>query len=159
MLWLLEKGGILVSEKGEMIPTTLVVTAALDSKQNPIQIWQRRFFGKKTRKFDVKVVFDPKSKRVIDLVGIGKILALAWEITCHNDELHINVVQAGIRFSDKFLWIPNPIWPLFLGRETFTQKLVPDKPDEISIDLLITHPILGKVFGYDGQFKVEKISN
>ena len=51
------------------------------------------------------------------------------------------------------MWLPRWAWKWLLGTVTFTQRV--DAVDErvVHIDLLITHPLFGRVFGYNGTFR------
>lgn len=157
LFWFLELLGILIADRNTNIKTTLKVVAKYDDHGLPYQLWYRRFHSSKLKKFDVKVIYDPKSDRVIDLVGPRGFLALAWNPKFSEpDTLNLDVTDAGFRFGTKILWMPNWFWPYLLGKEIFTQKIVSDSDKKISIDLKINHPILGLVFGYEGTFKVGK---
>lgn len=153
----LEMIGILIAERSHNIKTTLRVVAKYDDSGLPYQLWYRRFFGAKPKKFDVKVIYHPKTKKVIDLVGPFGFLALAWDPNFISpDTLTLDVNDAGLKFGKNILWLPSWFWPYLLGKESFTQKIESEADNLISINLKIRHPIFGLVFGYSGKFKVGK---
>ncbi|WP_420628958.1 DUF4166 domain-containing protein [Candidatus Leptofilum sp.] len=155
LFWLLERLGILIAERANSIKTTLKVVAIYDENGFPYHLWFRRFYGAKVKKFDVKVIFDRASKQAVDLVGLKGFLALAWDVRfAPPDTIKLDVVGAGIRYRDRIFWLPNWLWPIFLGREEFIQKVDFPKADQVSIHLLIKHPLFGSVFSYKGTFQV-----
>ena len=157
LFWLLERLGILIAERATTIKTTLKVVAKYDQNGFPYQLWFRRFYGSKVKKFDVKVIFDRSSKQAVDLVGPKGFLALAWNVTfVPPDTIKLDVVGAGLHNKEKIFWLPNWLWPFFLGRENFTQKVDFPIANQVSINLLINHPLFGPVFCYKGTFQVKK---
>jgi hypothetical protein len=114
--------------------------------------------SRRIKKFDVRVVYDPISKRAVDLVGPGGILALGWNLESIGDTLSIDVISAGVRLGKRFIWTPSWLWPFFLGKETFRQQVVDDDAGIFSIRLQIDHPIFGPVFGYNGTFCIAQSS-
>jgi len=157
LFWLLERLGILIAERAKAIKTTLKVVAKYDQNGFPYQLWFRRFYGTKVKKFDVRVIFDRVSKQAVDLVGPKGFLALAWNVTFIPPEtIKLDVVGAGLQYREKIIWLPNWLWPFLLGRENFTQKVDFPNENQVSINLLIKHPLLGPVFCYKGTFQVKK---
>lgn len=157
LFWFLELLGILIAERDQNIKTILKVVAKYDKKGNPYHLWYRRFLGSKIKKFDVKIVYDGVTKQAVDLVGPCRLLALTWRIKyLEPDTIKLDVTGAGLRFGDKYYWIPRWIWPFLLGREKFTQKLISTEENQVRIDLSIEHPFFGQVFCYRGVFNVRK---
>lgn len=150
---LLEWLGILVAERARNVRTTLRIAARYDRQGNPYHLWHRRFYGRRTRKFDVRIVFDRKSGRAVDLVGRGGFLALGWDVRFDPPgTLHLDVVSAGLRLGGRIFWLPDALWPLLLGREEFVQTVESEEEGRFRIHLLIRHPVLGEVFCYRGRF-------
>lgn len=156
LFWLLEKCGILIAERRNNVSTTLKVTAVSSKDFGMCQVWRRRFMADRTKKFDVRVVYDSKTKRAVDLVGPFEVLALGWDLSSQGDTFCIDVATAGIRVGTRFLWMPSFLWPYLLGRETFRQTVVDEAEGRFSIQLHIEHPVFGPIFGYSGNFVVEQ---
>jgi hypothetical protein len=49
------------------------------------------------------------------------------------------------------------MWKLLLGTVTFSQVADSMEGDTVRIDLPITHPLLGRIFGYVGTFRTVRI--
>jgi hypothetical protein len=50
------------------------------------------------------------------------------------------------------------VWKFLFGTVTFSQTVDPEREDTVHIDLLITHPLFGRIFGYEGSFRVVRES-
>ena len=155
LFWALEQCGILIAERRRNVPTSLAVRVVNCSDFGICQIWRRRFFADRTKKFDVRVVYDKGSKRAVDLVGPLEFLALGWDLSSREGTFGIDVATAGFRLGTRFIWMPDWLWPYLLGRETFRQTVEDEENGLFSIQLHIEHPIFGPIFGYSGEFRLE----
>ena len=58
-----------------------------------------------------------------------------------------------VRIGSKKLWIPRWLWKFLLGTVTFSQVADSAEGDWVRIDLLLRHPLFGRIFGYEGSFR------
>jgi hypothetical protein len=95
----------------------------------------------------------------VDLVGPKNLLYMVWEAKFHPpDRFTLDTDSIAIRFGRRKVWLPRPIWKFLFGTVTFAQTADSSRPDIVHIDLLITHPLFGRIFGYDGSFRVVRVS-
>jgi hypothetical protein len=59
-----------------------------------------------------------------------------------------------LRFGSRKLWLPRPVWRWMLGTVRFIQRVDDALEDTMHIDLLISHPLFGEIFGYTDTFRV-----
>jgi hypothetical protein len=151
--------GILVPYAGREIPTTLDVIPSRDARGRPVHTWARTLrFPRRTIRFDTSIVYDADHGTVADLVGPGNVLYMVWDARFHPPgtftlDSRANAIQLG-RLK---VWLPRWAWRVLLGTVTFSQRV--DAADEhaVHIDLLLTHPWFGKIFGYDGTFRAVRV--
>ena len=151
---MLGRAGILIPYRGQNVPTTLDVIPSRDAQGRPVHRWSRtmRFPGRVVR-FDTSIVYDLDRRTVVDLVGPRHVLYMVWAARFHPpDTFTLDSHANAIRIGRSRLWLPRWAWKLLLGTVTFTQRVDPADENVVHIDLLITHPLFGRIFGYDGTF-------
>ncbi|HEV2293671.1 MAG TPA: DUF4166 domain-containing protein [Tepidisphaeraceae bacterium] len=152
--------GILVPYAGRDLPTTLEVIASRDPAGRPVHRWSRtiRFPNKKIR-FDTSIIYDAQRGTVVDLVGPQQVLYLVWAARFRPpDTFTLDSCANAIRIGRWKLWLPRWAWKPLLGTVAFTQRVDPADGNVVHIDLLITHPLFGPIFGYDGTFRAERVA-
>lgn len=156
---LLEKMGILISETGENIPTTMLVKAVREENEGAVHLWHRTFHFQKRRSFNTKVKYDAELQRVVDLVGPGLRLHLFWEAQfIAPDAFRLDVLGAYFKIAHQKIFLPAWLWPWLLGKETFIQHAEKDG-QSIRINMCVTHPLFGELYGYSGFFTLKKVEN
>jgi hypothetical protein len=156
---LLGAAGILVPLTGRDVPTTLDVIPSRDPRGRPVHRWSRTMqFPRRTVRFDTSIVYDAAQGTVVDLVGPRNVLYMVWAARFHPPETFTLDSRANaLRIGRRLVWLPRWAWKLLLGTVTFSQRV--DAADErvVHIDLLITHPLFGPIFGYDGTFRTIRV--
>lgn len=152
---LLGKFGILVPYNAEDVPTTLVIRSGRHPADGPYQVWDRTFRFARPFRSRTTTIYDPALGKVVDLVGPGNVLYMAWEARFHPpDRFTLDTDSCALRIGRRKLWMPRRLWKFLLGTVAFAQVADPEEADLVRIDLLITHPLFGRVFGYEGSFRV-----
>jgi hypothetical protein len=155
LFWLLGNMGILVPYVGHDIPTTLVVEPGRDSAGQPYHSWKRTLGFEKPIYFNTTIVYDLRFKHVADLVGPKNILYMVWKAQFHPPATFtLDTAACALRFGRRKLWLPRPAWRWMLGVVRFIQRVDDAQDDTMHIDLLISHPLFGEIFGYTGTFRV-----
>jgi hypothetical protein len=155
----LGKLGILVPYNAENIPTSLVVTPGRNDRDGLFHVWDRTLAFSFPVRFRTTIIFDPSIDKVVDLVGPKNLLYMVWEAKFHPpDRFTLDTDSIAIRFGRRKVWLPRPIWKFLFGTVTFAQTADSIRPALVHIDLLITHPLFGRIFGYDGSFRVVRVS-
>lgn len=151
---LLGRIGILVPRTGEEVPTTLTVRPGRSRADGLYHVWDRTFAFHPPVPFRTTIIYDPAIGQVVDLVGPHDWLYMVWKARYHPpDRFTLDTHSIALRIAGRKLWMPDWLWKLVFGTVRFWQ--VADSPDgdTVRVDLLITHPLLGRIFGYEGTFR------
>jgi hypothetical protein len=152
LFWLASWSDLLFPETGRDVPVSLVIRAEQSGRRH---LWRREFrFPRRHRRFTSRMEYDERLGRVIEAVGPGLALALAWDIRFEAPStLHLACAGWVLRLGP--LRIRLPEWFLSSGQAVET---VPTA-NTIRIDFTVSHPLLGDVFGYAGTFTVRPENN
>lgn len=150
---------ILVPETGEEVPTTLTVRPGWSRMDGLFHVWDRTFsFPGRPVRFPTTIIYDPEIGQVVDLVGPRDWLYMVWKARFHApDRFTLDTHSIALRIRGRRLWLPTWMWKLAFGTVRFWQVADTMDGDRVRIDLLITHPILGRIFGYEGTFRTLRI--
>jgi len=159
LFWVLGKVGILVPHNAENIPTSLVVTPGRNELDGLFHIWDRTLAFNAPDRFRTTIIYDALIDKVVDLVGPKNVLYMVWEAQFHPPgKFTLDTHSIAVRLGRRKLWLPRPLWKFLFGIVTFSQTVEPDHEDTVHIDLLITHPMFGRIFGYSGTFRVVRVN-
>src|SRR5688572_25903835 len=152
---LLGRLGILVPHNAENVPTTLVVTPGRKERDGLFHVWDRTLAFDRPVRFRTIIIYDPSLDKVVDLVGPRDVLYMVWDAKFHPPgKFTLDTHSIALRIGRRKLWLPRPLWKFLLGTVTFSQTVDADRVDTVHIDLLISHPLFGRIFGYEGTFRV-----
>lgn len=157
LFWTLGKFNILVSETGENISTRVVIAAGRDTHGQPYQTWKRMFRFQKPRYFNTRVVYDPHVQRAAECVGPAGVLRMVDDVQFHPPAmLEMNVYAWVLQLGRWRLQMPRGLgrW-LFMVVHTL-QRADDSHGDTFHVDLKVSHPLLGPVFGYEGTFQIKR---
>ncbi len=154
LFWALGKTGILVSQSGQNIATTLEVIPGRFPDGTAYHEWNRTFAFEEPVHFNTAVVYDAKYENIADRVGPNHILHMVWDgkFTPPNT-FTLDTISNALQIKEKIFYLPEWFWKLMLGRVKFRQQAHMDEPDLVDVDLRILHPIFGEIFGYVGTFR------
>lgn len=150
--WLLIWADLLFPETGTAIPATMVLTGHGAPDAN-YQSWERTFLFATPRRFNAVMAYDAAQGRVVEQLGPGHMLHMAWDVR-FIPPATIEIVTCGcvLHVGRWRLALPSFLYPTVRAVET----ALPDCDDRIHIDLLMTHAWLGDIFGYDGTFVLRR---
>jgi len=151
LFWLASWFDALFPETGSDVPVILKIQAQMSGERH---LWRREFyFAGRRRRFTSRMEYDERLGCVVELIGPGGALALAWHIRFEPpNRLALGASGWFLRIGPWRLRLPE--WILGSGQATETAD--PAKPGVIRIDFVVTHPFLGDVFGYAGTFQVRR---
>lgn len=159
LFWALGKFGILVPHNAKDIPTSLVVSAGRNEMDGVFHIWDRTLAFHIPVRFRTTIIYDPALEMVVDLVGPVNVLYMVWEAKFHPPrKFTLDTYSIALRFGRSKFWLPRPLWKFLFGTVTFAQTVDATHPDTVYIDLLITHPLFRRIFGYEGSFRVVRVA-
>jgi hypothetical protein len=96
---------------------------------------------------------------VVDLVGPKNILYMVWGAQFQPlDKFTLDTHSIALRLGPLKVWLPRSMWKFLFGTVTFTQTVDAEREDTVHVDLLITHPLFGSIFGYSGTFRVVRVA-
>jgi hypothetical protein len=151
--WVASWSDLLFPDTGSDVPVTVDIRAV---GAPPVRhLWQRdfRFPGGRRRRFTSRIDYDERLGRVIEAVGPGKALAIAWQIRFEPPAtLRLDCAGWVLRLGRWRARLPE--WLLGAGWGVETADL--SAPGRIRIDFAVSHPLLGDVFGYSGIFSVRR---
>jgi hypothetical protein len=154
LFWALGKMGILVPHKAENVPTTLVVSPGQSAGYGVYHVWDRTLMFAKPIRFRTTIIHDRSIDKVVDLVGPKNLIYMVWNAKYHPPyTFTLDTHSCAFRIGKRKLWLPRWLWKFLLGTVTFSQTVDSNKEDTVHIDLLITHPLFGRIFGYEGSFR------
>ena len=157
LFWLMSKFDLLVAENGENVPTTLIITANHDRDGLPRQMWNRTFQFDRPRYFNSSVVYDVRTQRPTEYVGPGRMLGMIWDIRFHAPATLDMQTYAWVLYLGRWrIQLPRWLGRWLFGWDDTIQSADDSRIDVIHIDLTISHPLFGKVFGYGGTFQVQR---
>lgn len=155
LFWALGKIGILVPYNAVDVPTTLVVTPGRNDAYGVYHVWDRTLTFDNPIRFRTTIIYEPLLQEVVDLVGPRDFIYMVWDAKYHPpDKFTLDTLDCAFRIGKWRLWLPRWVWKLLLGTVTFSQTADAQQEDTVHIDLLITHPLFGRIFGYEGCFQV-----
>jgi hypothetical protein len=138
--------GALVAESGKNIPTDLINYA---DGEKPEMKWERTFhFPNHDRTFFTKMVADGEGQ-IIEYVRFG--LGIRLKVWVEDGALHYHQKSYVINVFNLFR-LPFPNW-LGLGTGWIKEKPALEE-GKFTIDFGIDHPLLGRVFAYNGTFEI-----
>ncbi len=153
--WLLIWMDLLFPETGTQIPATMTVTGQRTTNGQDYQTWDRTFVFPPLRRFNAVMVYDPLQSCVVERLGPGHLLQMAWSIRfVAPASIEIVTSNCTLRLGRWRLRLPHFLYPSVRAVET----ALLDQPDTIHIDLMMTHAWLGPIFGYDGRFRLRRES-
>jgi hypothetical protein len=158
LFWALGKIGILVPHNAANIPTTLVVTPGRNDDYGIYHIWDRTLAFDNPISFRTTIIYEPLLHKVVDLVGPKDSIYMVWDAKYHPpDKFTLDTLACAFRIGKWKLRLPRWLWKLLFGTVTFSQTVDTQRDDTVHINLLITHPLLGRIFGYEGSFQVVRM--
>ncbi|KAA3647193.1 MAG: DUF4166 domain-containing protein [Chloroflexi bacterium] len=150
--WLSAQFDILFPETGSNVPATMKLVSSRDKNQQALQRWERTFHFKKLRYFNATMAYDNAQKSVVEWMGPGNSTEIVWDIEFHPTE-KIEIITKGCNLKIGKLRAPLLKW--FYPQVKATETAIGE--DMIHIDLEVSHPLLGNIFGYHGNFKLQII--
>ncbi|MFA9559732.1 DUF4166 domain-containing protein [Evansella sp. AB-rgal1] len=145
------KRNLLFPERGENVPFSIINFAYKDPYGRETVSWVRRFgFPKKTRAFDATMVYSEKRKGIIDYLGNrqGLVSPLFFRVT-KTGGLEITSDRAYFVYKGKRVVAPKWASPYATICEEVNKE-----NGEITIHVLVEHPVFGKLVEYKGSFKL-----
>jgi hypothetical protein len=142
---------IMFPEQGRNVPFTIENYAYCDPFGRETVTWVRTFDTGTVRRFDAYMIFSQKRDCIVDYLGTHQHLAVDIEMSvAPNGGLKLR--SGAQRFYEGPLAFPFPL--LFSGIAEVCEWY-DDREKCFRIDVSVSNPTWGKLFGYSGRFQVE----
>ncbi|HVS07356.1 MAG TPA: DUF4166 domain-containing protein [Candidatus Dormibacteraeota bacterium] len=138
---------ILFPETGRDVPVSLTI----EPDGHGGDVWRRTFAFARERRFNATMAYEGSS--VIERLGPRGILQVPWHLRVQSrDAIQITTGETCLRIGGLRLRFPR--WLRFQ-----VGALQHARPNgRMELDLVVTHPRLGRIFGYSGTFTVQRES-
>jgi hypothetical protein len=141
---LLARVDILFPESGRDIPASMTIARVGDGVA-----WRRTFSFATIRRFDATMTFQPESG-VVERIGPAGVIEVPWRIRSLGSDT-IEITTGPLRLRTGLLRIPIPA-----ALQVAVRAVERAVANAVHVDLVVTHPVLGAIFGYDGSFTVRR---
>jgi hypothetical protein len=140
---------VLFPETGEDVPATMTIDAGAGRHS-----WRRTFSFTRARAFDAALTWSDDAGAVVERMGPRDAIELVWAVRFHRPgTIEIETVEAALRVRGRRLRLPR----LLAVHVRAVEVALPGHDDAITVDLTVSNPLLGPVFGYAGEFRLTRI--
>ncbi|NIK71515.1 MULTISPECIES: DUF4166 domain-containing protein [unclassified Paenibacillus] len=145
---------IMFPQGGSGIPFTIENYAYRDGFGRETVTWIRKFqFKRAIRHFDATMIYSADRNRVVDYLGNKQHLAVDLDITAASNG-GIRIRSGDQRFYEGPIQFTCPA--LLTGTADVTEWYDDDR-EKFRISVIVSSPVLGTVFHYEGSFEAELI--
>jgi hypothetical protein len=146
---------IMFPKSGKNVPFTIENYAYKDKFGRETVTWVRKYsFPDRVRRFDATMVYSEKRNRIVDYLGTHQHLAVDIEIgVAGNGGLSLSSGEQ--RFYEGLISFKFPM--LFSGKAKVCEWY-DDKIQKFRISVVVSNPVWGKLFGYEGTFDVHFVT-
>ncbi|WPF81976.1 DUF4166 domain-containing protein [Sanguibacter sp. 4.1] len=149
-LWFGAWRNILVPRTGKGVPFTIENYCYVDGLGRDTTTFVRTFEFPRHRRsrFDATMVYDPASGRVLDYLGTHQHLAVDLDLEV--DERGGLLLRSG---AQRFYEGPVGFsFPMAASGTAELHEHYDDQTERFRIDLTVSNPVMGPIFGYRGSF-------
>lgn len=143
---------IMFPSGGRRVPFTIENYAYTDSFGRETVSWIRKFrFPGKIRRFDATMIYSRQRRKIVDYLGDRQHLAVDLDIgPAPNGGIRIRSGEQ--RFYEGLLHFR---FPEMLSGTADVCEWYDEEEEAFKIEVNVTNPLLGPVFGYSGTFQAE----
>jgi small multidrug resistance pump len=136
---------ILFPETGRDVPVSLTIEA----DGHGADVWRRTFTFARERRFNATMAY--QGSTVIERLGPRGMLEVPWHLCVQSDDaIQITTGETRLRIGPLRLRFPR--WLRFTVGALQRARA----QGRMDLELVVTHPRLGRVFGYSGTFTVRR---
>ncbi|MGA7672598.1 MAG: DUF4166 domain-containing protein [Nitrolancea sp.] len=143
---------IMFPERGHDIPFTIENYAYPDQFGRETVTWIRTFrMPTRTRRFDATMIYSRERGRVVDYLGSHQHLAVDIDFRV-DDEGGLCLRSGAQRFYERQIGFS---FPMSFSGVASVREWFDESAERFRIDVNVSNPIWGPLFGYSGTFDVE----
>jgi hypothetical protein len=142
---------IMFPEQARNVPFTIENYAYRDPFGRETVTWLRTFSTRRTRRFDAYMVYSEQRRRIVDYLGTHQHLAvdLALSVDARGG---LRLRSGAQRFYEARVGFT---FPMRFSGVADVSEWYDDAAGEFRISVVVSNPLWGRLFGYDGRFQVE----
>lgn len=144
---------IMFPERGSNVPFKIENWAYRDSFGRETVTWLRTFHTARTRRFDAYMIYSQARGRIVDYLGTHQHLAVDLELSVE-ERGGLRLRSGDQRFYEGLIAFR---FPLCFSGVAEVCEWFDDSDGRYRIDVAVTNPVWGPLFGYRGSFDVEWI--
>jgi hypothetical protein len=145
---------IMFPEQGERVPFTIENYAYKDLFGRETVTWLRTFNTRKVRRFDAYMIYSQERSKIVDYLGTHEHLAVDIDLSV-DARGGLRLRSGEQRFYEGVIGFSFPM--LFSGVADVCEWY-DDDAKKFRIEVTVSNPKWGKLFGYHGSFDVEWLS-
>jgi hypothetical protein len=140
---------------GVDVPFAIENYAYADSFGRETVTWIRTFaFPRRTRRFDAYMIWSERRGRIVDYLGTHQHLAVDLHVSVDPETHGLRLRSGEQRFYERRVGFRSPM--AFSGYAS-VHEWYDDQSERFQIDVAVTNPRWGRLFGYRGSFDVERL--
>lgn len=153
ILRLLARWDVLYPERGAGVPTRMLVAGSRDRRGRAVQVWRRTFAFDPERRIDAELTYEPRLGLVVEWMGPRNCLEMAWQPRfLPPRSLEVRAELQAIRLGRLRMPLPRRLRVSAHAVDTALTE------DTLRCDLVVSHPLIGPIFGYAGEFRVTRVA-
>jgi uncharacterized protein DUF4166 len=150
-LWLGAWRRIMFPETAKNVPFTIENYAYVDGFGRETITWIRTFKASRVRRFDAYMIYSEQRRRIVDYLGTHQHLAVDLDLSV-DDQGGLRLRSGAQRFYEGSVGFS---FPLFASGIANVREWYDDAAKKFRIDVNVSNPTWGPLFGYRGSFDVE----
>jgi hypothetical protein len=142
---------IMFPEYGREVPFTIENYAYRDPLGRETVTWLRTFGTRQVRRFDAYMIYSEQRRRIVDYLGSHQHLAVDIDLAVdERGGLHLRSGEQ--RFYEGRIGFR---FPAFFSGVADVHEWFDERTQQFRIDVRVSNPRWGPLFGYRGRFEVE----
>ena len=139
-------------ETGRDVPFTVHTYAFEDDEGRETLVLRRAFDVGRRRRFDARMTYDDERGCILDAIGRNGRLETALHAGVGDGgDLRLEGGRQTVSVGGRTLAIPAPLRAAVTVREGYDEAA-----ERFTVDVSVTNPMIGFVFGYDGTFTLAR---
>jgi len=143
---------IMFPERGLNVPFMIENYAYQDGFGRETVTWIRTFETSRKRRFDATMIYSVKRNRIVDYLGTHQHLAVDIHISVDEQTKGLRLQSGEQRFYEGIVGFR---FPMFFSGVADVCEWYDDEIQRYRINVNVTNPLWGPLFGYEGVFDVE----
>lgn len=142
---------VMFAERGRDVPFTIENYAYVDGFGRETLTWTRNFAFDTPRRFDETMVFSERRGCALVYAGTHQHVAVELMASVQDGALRLHTGAQRL-----YEWRVGVRFPLFFSGRADVVERYSDERERFEVEVAITNPVWGRIFGYRGWFTLEE---